>query len=108
MKKVYILLFLILPFVSFAKTEYIENGGAVYIHSDVPVCVVSLKIENFTYNPELIELAVPEYDNATTATAGIPQCQTDFLFGYSTSTIESGFAIGENQNFISMNNENKN
>jgi hypothetical protein len=74
------------------------QGYPIYIHSDTPICVVSLKGSGITVSDDVIPLNVPEYMNATTSTVGIPGCSNYFLFGYSKNKkITSGFFINEDQ-----------
>lgn len=76
-------------------------GIFLFLHSSVPVCVVSIsgQLQNFTYNPELIALDVPQYNNGKIRTAGIPQCATDIYLGYGASRIDSAFVIDEGSTY---------
>lgn len=103
MKKIIIAAILFFPFLASASAMLFQlPDSSIFVHSDEPLCVVSASISHFYPGLGLITLDVPEWNNATTSTVGIPQCETDFYLGDSSSLALSAFGIDDKQNIINL------
>ena len=67
------------------------------------LCTISITLPpktHFIYPTDVIVLTQPEYDNATTKTAGIPGCTTGkVLIGYANKKPIGGFWLDDSSNY---------
>lgn len=78
----------------------------IMLYASTTICTASVHVPkgtSFQYAPHVLVLDVPEYNNATTKTAGFPGCFTGArLLGWSSKPITGGFTLDNQSNFNTL------